>query len=648
MDTTESPKQNFYKFVNGNWLKKTKIPDDRSSWGVGYEVYMKTKADVASILKDAEQSGKYAEGTDQRKAIDLYESILDTVSRNKNGDKPLQPYFKKIDAIKNASDLENYLIEMEPIISSGFFGTGVDADLKNSSRNVVYLGTGALGLPNREYYVSKDKNSEEIRKKYVNHIAKMLQLVGETKEKATVDASEVLNFETKLAIPRLTKVERRNPNNIYNLMTVSQLNKIVPVINWKRYFNSLGAKNLDTVIVSQPKYMVAVQHILTNTPVNDWKNYLKWIVIRTKAGTLSTTLEKTNWNFYSHTLRGTKKQVPIQERALSAVNSGIGESLGKLYVDKMFPPEAKAKAKSMIENIIAAYKIRINKLPWMTKETKVKAINKLDKLRIKIGYPDKWKDYSTLKIASTKNGGSYFQNLLDIGKWNYKKDIAKIGKPVDRTEWHMSPQTVNAYYNPLNNEIVFPAAILQPPFYNYKADAAVNYGGIGAVIGHEISHAFDDSGSRFDANGNLKNWWQKEDLQHFKELGKKLINQFSALEPIKGVHVNGAYTIGENIGDLGGTNAAYDGLEMYLKKNGRPKKIDGFTPEQRFFISWATVWRTKSREAALKNQIKTDPHAPGMYRAYIPLTNEDAFYKAFNIQKGDSMYVKPADRVKIW
>jgi len=590
MDTTESPKQNFYKFVNGNWLKKTKIPDDRSSWGVGYEVYMKTKADVASILKDAEQSGKYAEGTDQRKAIDLYESILDTVSRNKNGDKPLQPYFKKIDAIKNASDLENYLIEMEPIISSGFFGTGVDADLKNSSRNVVYLGTGALGLPNREYYVSKDKNSEEIRKKYVNHIAKMLQLVGETKEKATVDASEVLNFETKLAIPRLTKVERRNPNNIYNLMTVSQLNKIVPVINWKRYFNSLGAKNLDTVIVSQPKYMVAVQHILTNTPVNDWKNYLKWIVIRTKAGTLSTTLEKTNWNFYSHTLRGTKKQVPIQERALSAVNSGIGESLGKLYVDKMFPPEAKAKAKSMIENIIAAYKIRINKLPWMTKETKVKAINKLDKLRIKIGYPD---------------------------KWNYKKDIAKIGKPVDRTEWHMSPQTVNAYYNPLNNEIVFPAAILQPPFYNYKADAAVNYGGIGAVIGHEISHAFDDSGSRFDANGNLKNWWQKEDLQHFKELGKKLINQFSALEPIKGVHVNGAYTIGENIGDLGGTNAAYDGLEMYLKKNGRPKKIDGFTPEQRFFISWATVWRTKSREAALKNQIKTDPHAPGMYRAYI-------------------------------
>jgi len=322
--------------------------------------------------------------------------------------------------------------------------------------------------------------------------------------------------------------------------------------------------------------------------------------------------------------------------------------LGKLYVDKYFPPEAKEKAKTMIQNIIAAYKTRINNLSWMADITKKKAIEKLDKFTIKIGYPDVWKDYSTLEISNFKNGGSYFKNMQNISHWNFLKDMAKIDKPVDKTEWGMSPQTVNAYYNPVNNEIVFPAAILQPPFYNYQADEAVNYGGIGAVIGHEISHAFDDSGARFDADGNLNNWWQKEDLDHFTALGKKLIAQYDTLEPLPGIHVNGAFTLGENIGDLGGTTAAFAGLQQFYKSNGHPDKIDGYTAEQRFFMAWATVWRVKQRNEAIKSKVKTDPHAPGMYRGYIPLTNQEAFFKAFNIVEGDSMYVKPKDRVIIW
>jgi len=646
LDTTESPKQNFYKFVNGNWLKNNKIPDNRSSVSAGLEVYLKTKDQVAGILKEAKKNKKYTEGTDQRKAIDLYQSYLDTTARNKAGFTPLKPYFDKIDKISNIVDLQNYLISIEPIMASPFFGLGVYADLKNSKMNTLYLGVGELGLPDRDYYTATDNDSKEKRKQYEAHIVKMFDLIGEPG--AEKQAKNILKFETLLAIPMLTKVERRDARKLYNPMSAADLNKLTPAINWKTYFNDLGIKDRDSIIVSQPKYFGALEPLLIKSHLDEWKSYLKWIALKTNASKLSTKLETANWEFYGKILRGTKEQLPIEERGLNIVNRSIGEILGKLYVDKYFPPEAKTKAKNMILDIIAAYKVRINNLKWMADATKKKAIQKLDKFTIKIGYPDVWKDYSKLIITSTKNGGSFFDNMQKISTWNYNKDIAKIGKPVDKTEWHMSPQTVNAYYNPLNNEIVFPAAILQPPFYNYKADAAVNFGGIGAVIGHEISHAFDDSGARFDANGNLHNWWQKEDLEHFTALGKKLIAQFDALEALPGVHINGAFTLGENIGDLGGTNAAYDGLESYLKEHGRPGKIDGYTPEQRFFIAWATVWRRKARAKAVQTQIKTDPHAPGNFRGYVPLTNEEAFYKAFNIVKGDSMYVKPEDRVVIW
>jgi endothelin-converting enzyme/putative endopeptidase len=448
--------------------------------------------------------------------------------------------------------------------------------------------------------------------------------------------------------PRLDRVERRDGRLQYNPMTIAELQKMTPAINWKDYFAGIGFTKLDTVIVSQPKYMKALQTILSENNVSAWKEYMKWTLLNGSTGLLSSTVDAANFDFYGKTLTGAIKQRPLEDRALQTVNGTIGEALGKLYVEKMFPAEAKAKAEKMIHNIILAYQNRINNLTWMSAETKVKAVEKLNKISIKIGYPDKWKDYSKLDIKSIAQGGSYFENMKNLSRWNFQKDIDKLDKPVDKTEWYMSPQTVNAYYNPAYNEIVFPAAILQAPFYNYQADEAVNYGGIGAVIGHEISHGFDDSGARYNADGNLIDWWTEGDLTRFTALGTALADQYSALEPLPGVHVDGKFTLGENIGDLGGVNAAYDGLQLYLKENKSPGLIDGFTPEQRFFISWTTVWRTKSRDEAIKNQVKTDPHSPGMYRAYVPTQNVDAFYQAFDIKKGDGMYIEPDKRVKIW
>ncbi|WP_083692152.1 M13 family metallopeptidase [[Flexibacter] sp. ATCC 35103] len=648
MNSKISPSQDFFKYVNGTWLDQTEIPSDRTTWGSFNELIKKTDKDAMSILKEASKNPKYKSDTDQGKAINLFSTILDTVGRNKAGIKPLEPYFKKIDAIKNIADLQKYLVEMEPEGGSGFFGIYIGADEKNSSKNSVYLGVSRLGLPDKDYYTSEDKDSKEKKAKYELHLAKMLQIIGESPEKAKQNATGILALETELSKPRLNRVESRDSRLQYNPMTIAQLQKLTPAIKWDAYFAGIGLANLDTVIVMEPKYMKALQTVFTENKVALWKEYLKWDLLNTVSTTLSTDVETASFDFYSKTLRGAIKQLPREEKALQVVNNSIGEALGKLYVEKVFPAEAKAKAVDMIHNVILAYQNRINNLTWMSAATKVKANEKLNKITIKVGYPDKWKDYSALEIKSVADGGSYFENERNLSKWNFKKGIEKLKKPVDKTEWGMSPQTVNAYYNPSYNEIVFPAAILQPPFYNYQADEAVNYGGIGAVIGHEISHGFDDSGARYNAEGNLVDWWTPEDLKQFTALGTALADQYSALEPLPGIHVDGKFTLGENIGDLGGINAAYDGLQLYLKAHGNPGLIDGFTPEQRFFISWATVWRTKTRDEALKNQVKTDPHSPGMYRAVVPIQNVDAFYDAFGIKKGDKMYIDPAKRVKIW
>ncbi len=654
MDEAIEPSEDFFKYVNGKWLENNEIPADRTRWGSFDELRQRTDEDALAILKatmsDHPEMGKIEviAGSDQEKAAHLFQTIMDTVTRDKQGIEPLKPYLAKIDAVSNVADLQNLLEEMEPKGGIGFFGFGVGADAKNSNINAGYLGTGGLGLPDRDYYVKDDEDSKDKREKYVTHITKMLQFLGDSEADANAQAKDILAFETRLAEPRMDKVERRKPENRYNPRSMDELQAMVPAINWNDYFAGIGVKELDTVIVSDLNYFKALQEILAKDEVDQWKKYLRWSALNSAAGMLSSDLEKANWEFYSRDLRGAKEQRPREERALQTLNWTIGEALGKLYVDKKFPPEAKERAEEMIQNVIKAFENRITALDWMDEATKQKAIEKLRATKIKIAYPDKWKDYSKLEIASVDDGGTYLQNMLNTSAWNYQKDLDKLGKEVDKSEWFMAPQIVNAYFNPSYNEIVFPAAILQPPFYNYKADDAVNYGGIGAVIGHEISHSFDDQGAKFDANGNLNNWWTDEDLEKFQELGGKLAAQFDAIEVLPDVNINGKFTLGENIGDLGGVNAAYDALQLSFEKNGKPEAIDGFTAEQRFFMSWATVWRTKMLDEALKNRIKTDPHSPGMNRAVQPLKNIDAFYDAFDIKEGDAMYLPPAERVKIW
>lgn len=648
MDTTVTAREDFFRFVNGKWIDNNEIPADKTVWGSFNELREKTDTDALALLEEAAENGDLDPATDQAKAVYLYKTIMDTVTRNKQGTEPIQPYLAKIDAIKNRADLQDYLTQMHMYGGGGFFGFGVRADAKNSNMNAAYLFPGGLGLPDRDYYVADDADSKEKRQKYVAHVKRMLQYIGVSEQEAAVSAKKILAFETEMAQPRLDKVDRRDARKTYNPMTVAELQKTTPAINWKKFFDEIGAQDVDTIIVRQPKYMESLQNILAAGNVDEWKEYLRWTLLNEAAGMLTTDIEKANWEFYSQTLRGAKEQLPRNERALATINRTLGEALGKLYVEEHFPAEAKQKAEEMIRNVIIAFEKRIDNLSWMSDSTKVKAKEKLTTTTIKVGYPDEWKDYSTLEVNKPEDGGSYFQNMLNAAKWNVEDDMSKLGQPVDKSEWFMAPQIVNAYYNPSYNEIVFPAAILQPPFYDYKADAAVNYGGIGAVIGHEISHGFDDSGSRFDAEGNLNNWWTDKDLEQFETLGGKLADQYSAIEVLDSVYINGKYTLGENIGDLGGVNAAYDGLQLHLQEHGNPGEIDGFTPEQRFFLSWATVWRTKMREEALRNRIKTDPHSPGQYRAFVPLQNIDAFYEAFDITEGDPMYVKPENRVKIW
>lgn len=648
MDKKVKPTDDFFRYVNGTWLDNTQIPNDKTRWGSFDELRQKTDTDALAILNEATKNPIYKSNTDQGKAINLYLSIMDTVARNKQGIVPLKPYLAKINAVKNTADLQALLIQMAPQGGLGFFGVGIGVDAKNSNRNVINVGPGSVGLPDRDYYVSEDADSKEKRAKYILHLTKMLQLIGEKPEEAKANADKILAFETAMSKPRFDRVERRDRRKSYNPMTVGDLQKLTPSINWDSYLSQIGLPKTDSLIVSQPKYLIALEGILKENKVDEWKAYMRWTLLNKSASQLSTQLETANWEFYGKTLTGAVKQRPLQERALQVINGAIGEALGKLYVEKKFPAEAKAKAEKMIKNVFLAFENRINNLAWMSQETKKSAIAKLNKSRVKIGYPDKWKDYSALTIESPTQGGSYFENVKNLSKWSYNENIAELKKPVDKEKWGMSPQTVNAYYNPSYNEIVFPAAILQPPFYNYQADEAVNYGGIGAVIGHEISHGFDDSGARYNADGNLVDWWTADDLKQFTALTGALAAQYSALQPLPGTFVDGKFTLGENIGDLGGVNAAYDGLQLYLKANGNPGLIDGYTPEQRFFISWSTIWRSKMRDEALKSQVKTDPHSPGMYRAYVPLQNVDTFYEAFNIQPTDGMYVAPEKRVKIW
>lgn len=648
MDKSVKPGDDFFRYVNGTWFDKTEIPADRTRWGSFDELRQNTDRDALAILEEAANNSKLDPQSDQMKAVNVFKTYLDLDARNKLGITPIQSTLDQINQVKNANDIIALLKEKMPEGGLGFFGLYVGSDALDSNKNTVYVSPGSIGLPDRDYYVSDDADSKDKKQKYEVHVARMLQFLGINATDAKKQAAQVVALETKMAEARLDRVQRRDRRNTYNPMPVADLQKLTPTVNWENYLATAGLRNVEEVVVSMPKYMETLENIFKTASTDELKAYLRWTLINKSTGVLTSEIDDANFDFYSKTLTGAVAQRPIEERALQVVNGTVGEALGKLYVEKKFPAEAKEIAKEMVDYVFKAFENRINNLPWMTPATRKGAIEKLHKSTVKIGYPDKWEDYSKLEIKSIENGGTYYDNMKNVARWRFAKNMADYGKPVDKTRWGMSPQTVNAYFNPTNNEIVFPAAILQPPFYDYQADMAINFGGIGAVIGHEISHGFDDSGSRYNADGNLVNWWTEDDLKQFTGLGGALADQYSQLEPLPDTFVDGKFTLGENIGDLGGVNAAYDGLQLYLKDKGRPGLIDGYTPEQRFFISWGTIWRTKMRDEAIKNQVKTDPHAPGMYRSYVPLQNVDSWYKAFDVQPGDQLYVAPENRVKIW
>ncbi len=646
MDRSVNPADDFFRFVNGKWLDSTAIPSDQGRWGSFNELREVNNEVVLKVLENSAKSGKYAAGTDQYKASLFYSIGMDSTLADKVGAKPMEPFLEKVAAIQSKADLQNFLVEQQLYGGGAFFNFFIFTDLKNSQVMTTYLSQGGLGLPDRDYYTKTDSKSTDIQAKYVKHIARMLQLAGETDAEA--QAQRIYALEKTMAEASMTNVETRNIPALYNKYAVADLGKLVPSIEWNGYFKGLGINSMDTIIVMQPKFMETYEKLVNTQPMPTLKEYLKWQIVNSMANYLSADYEQANFDFYSKELRGVDQMRPRWKRVLAQTNGALGEAIGKLYVDETFPPEAKQKAKEMVDNIIAAYGKRIKGLDWMTDSTKMKALEKLEKMTVKIGYPDEWRDYSALVVETNPERSSYAQNVLNAAKFEFAHQVSKLGKPVDKKEWGMSPQTVNAYFNPTNNEIVFPAAILQPPFYNYKADEAVNYGGIGAVIGHEISHCFDDQGSRFDADGNMVNWWTESDFAQFKERTGKLVEQYNAFEPLDSVFVNGEFTLGENIGDLGGISAAYDGLQAYYAKNGHPDKIDGFTAEQRFFISWATIWRIKYKDETLRTQVNTDPHSPGMYRATGPISNLEEFYAAFNVTPSNKMYRSENERVKIW
>ncbi|MCG8327890.1 MAG: M13 family metallopeptidase [Chitinophagales bacterium] len=648
LDTTINPREDFYQFANGGWLQQTQLPDDRGKWGAFNELGKATDENVIAVLKEAIASGNIDTDTDAGKAVVFYQVAMDTVYLNKLGIQPIQGELDKIAAVQSLEDLQNYLINAASISSNAFFSLGVNPSLNNSEINAAFIGTGKLGLPGKEYYTQDDEETLRLQGEYKDYITRVLQLTGKEEGAARAEASTIFALEQQLAVPKMNKVQKRNPILSNNPRSQDDIAAMTPAFDWKAYFSEIGLASIDTFIVAEPKYIKSLEGIFTNTSLDDLKAYTSWTFLNSALPYLSSEFEKAQFDFYDGVLGGVQVMKPRSETVIQTLNYTIGEALGKLYVDTYFPPAAKEVAEELVANLKKGFSQRINKLEWMSDSTKIKAQEKLTTLRVKIGYPDEWKDYSDLSIKSAEEGGSYVGNMLNISQWIWKQDIEKVGQAVDKGEWFLPPQVVNAYYHPLYNEVVFPAAILQPPYYNYQADPAVNYGGIGAVIGHEISHGFDDQGSRYDAKGNLSNWWTEDDRTRFEARTQKLINQYNKYEPLPGVFVNGAFTLGENIGDLGGLNVAFDGLQKQLEEHGNPGKIDGFTQEQRFFINWATVWRTKFTDEAMQKQIKTNVHSPGMYRAIGPIVSMPAFYEAFNINEGDGMYVVDSLRVEIW
>ncbi len=644
MDPSTAACTDFYQYANGGWLRANPIPAAYPAWGVGNVLDEKNRDVLREILDAAAKNVGSQKSPNEQKVGDYYATCMDEAKIEAEGLKPLQAELDRVARINNQGTLQDEIGHLHSIGINALFNSRSTQDFKNSAEVTAGIFQGGLSLPDRDYYTKTDEKSKGTRDEYVKHVAKMFELMGDDAAKAASAAQTVLALETKLAEASKTRVELRDPEKQYHRMAMIQIKDVAPTFDWPAYFQRIGLAAKADVNVAQPDFFKAMDAQLTATPIPDWQTYLRWKLIDTAAGGLSSKFVDEDFHFKGTVLSGAKENLPRWKRCVAGTDRALGEALGAVYVQKAFPPAAKARALAMVRNLEAALKSDISTLSWMGDATRKQAIVKLDAFLNKIGYPDKWRDYSTLTIDRS----SYVTNRLRVGQFNERRDLAKIGRPVDRMEWFMSPPTVNAYYNPQINEIVFPAGILQPPFFDAEADDALNYGAMGAVIGHEMTHGFDDQGAKFGSTGNLANWWSDADLKAFKDRAQCIINQFDGFEVQPGLHENGKLVVGESIADLGGVVVAYAAFQKSMEGKPRPANIDGFTPEQRFFLAFARVWAGSVRPETERLLVNIDPHPLGRFRATGPLSNIPQFAAAFQCKEGDKM-VRPAkDRCVIW
>lgn len=644
VDNSVSPQQDFYRYVNGKWVDTTQIPSDRTSWGTLAELNELNEKRSVELLQAVISNPNFANDEKAQRLKALYQSYTDLTAREKLGLSPIQADLSRIERIKTFAELEQYLINETKQGNEMLFGWSVFAHLKNSRQNAIYFSNDSLGLSN-DYYQKDTPENRKTLQLYQDYVAQMLHFaqVKNPKQKAKA----IVEYEKAIAKTLFTNEQRRDIQKRYNPLSINELAKASKHINLANYLNAVGV-NTEEVIVWEPNFLKQFDQLINPQNLALIKDYLRFKTISNASTYLNKALDDTNFAFYGKQLVGQKQQRPLDKRALRLINNQIGQEFAQFYVEKFFPATAKKDLLEMAGYLVKAYHQRIDNLSWMSAETKAKAKVKLDKFIVEVGYPNKWKDYSQLHLKTVEQGGSLYANLREIAKWNYQEALSKIGKPVDLNEWGMLPQVVNASYSPLMNRIVFPAGILQAPLYDMNADPAVNFGAIGAIIGHEITHGFDDSGSKFDGDGNLKEWWTAEDRQKFEALADQLVAQFDKFEVAPKIFVNGRFTLGENIADLGGLSIAYDALKRYEQDHGVTPILENLTPDQRFFMSWTRSWRNKATVQALTHQVKSDPHAPGQYRAFAPVLNISGFHNAFNTKQGDAMYRPINERIRIW
>jgi len=643
IDRSVAPCDDFFRYANGKWLERTEIPAEEPVWGSFTEVRERNH-EILRQIADKAAAASAPKGSVEQKVGDYWASGMDEAAIEAAGVEPIAPELALIDGLTDRAQIASLLGRLQRSAVRLGFALAVRQDPGDSTRNMLWLQQGGLGLPDRDYYLKDDPRSREIRVRYVRHVARMLELLGDDADSARYGAATVLTIETRLARASMTRVDQRDPYKTYNKMTLAQLAERAPGLEWRSFFDAVGADEIDELNVRQPLFFAEAAKAFADVPLEQLRTYMRWHLAASAANALPKRFVDELFDFHQRELQGVQAQRPRWKRILESMDNSIGHELGQLYVQKAFSPEAKRRVLELVEDLRAALRDRIGGLEWMGEQTKAQALRKLDAFAVKMAYPETWRDHSPLEILR----GELFRNVVRAREWHLERDLAKLGKPVDRGEWFMSPQTVNAYYNSLMNEIVFPAGILQPPFFDPDADDAVNYGAIGMVIGHEMSHGFDDAGSRFDADGNLKEWWTPDDRKAYESRTDKIVDQYGAYEPLPGQRINGKLTLGENIGDIGGVKIAWAAFQRMLERKGRPEPIDGFTAEQRFFLGMAQSWRSKLRDEALRVRLNVDPHSPGYYRVLGPLSNMPEFHEAFGCGAGSAMTRPPEVRPAIW